>query len=413
MPHFLPVFSRCLLRLPRVSLRPGLFLVLGLLLPAIPSARAVTFEIDDPDDFAQIIDTNAPLVTNLTISGASGGNPVESPVWISSGNFLVFSDCVSNKLQKLVLPNTLSDYYDPPAKTLCNGNALDAQERLINCEAGSAGLQVVMITNGVATTLVNQYNGKKFCSPNDVIVKSDGTIWFTDPGYNGNDSPGGAYVSGYYVYRFDPANGNATCTAVVTNGVTRPNGLCFSPDESLFYLADSDTGTTNHHILVYSVTSSNTLTGGRVFATIANGFPDGIRCDVDGRIWSSSGEGVYIFEKDGHLIGKIKYGLVSNLCWGGTNYHTLFMDGYPSVTSMNVLVAGMPSVKKVQTGFNGGQMNVTWPAPSSGFHLQESDQLGAGADWTNSISTPTVTNAQNVVSVPATNAAKFYRLKLN
>lgn len=385
----------------------GAWLILG------SAARAVTFEIDDPVQFAQIIDTNQPLVTNVTITG-SAGNPVEAPVWIPSGNFLVFSDCVSNKLQKLVLPNTVSDYYDPPANTLCNGNMLDAQERLINCEAGSAGLQVVMITNGVATALVNRSGGKKFYSPNDVVVKSDGTIWFTDPGYNGGNFLGeSGFVVGYYVYRFNPTNGNATVMPVVTSGVTRPNGLCFSPDESLFYLADSDTGPANHHILVYNVTTNNSLTNPRVFATITNGFPDGIRCDVNGRIWSSGGDGVYIYAPDGHLIGAIKYGLVSNLCFGGTNYHTLFMDGYPLVTSMNVLTTGQPSVKKLSSTNSNGQLNISWPAPSSGFALQESDQAGVGANWTNSILTPSVTNAQNVVNVPATNAAKFYRLFLN
>ena len=299
------------------------------------------------------------------------------------------------------------------ANTLCNGNMLDAQERQICCEAGNAGLQIVMITNGVVTTLCSRCNNLKFYSPNDVIVKSDGTIWFTDPGYNGGigSPPQSGFMPGYYVYRFNPTNGNATCAPVITNNIIRPNGLCFSPDESLLYVADSDNST--HYILVYNVSSSNTLSGRRVFATVANGIPDGIRCDVDGRIWSSSGEGVYIFATDGHLIGKIKYGLVSNLCFGGTNYHTLFMDGYPYVTSIPVLVTGMPSYKKLQSSSTNGQLNLTWPAPSTGFVLQQSDQLGDAANWTNSTLTTNVVNAQNVVSVPATNASEYFRLILN
>ncbi len=274
-------------------------------------------------------------------------------------------------------------------------------------------MRLVLITNGTATPLVSTCNGLKFYSPNDVIVKSDGTIWFTDPGYNGGIGapPQAGFESGYYVYRFNPTNGNTTCLPVITSGIVRPNGLCFSPDESRLYVADSDTS--RHHILVYSVAPDNTLSGGSVFATIANGFPDGIRCDVNGRVWSTSGEGVCIFATDGHLIGKIKYGLVSNLCFGGTNYHTLFMAGLPVVTSLPVLVAGMPSVKKLQSEFGGGALSISWPAPSSGFVLQESDRLGAAANWTNSTLVPSVTNAQNVVNASATNGSAYFRLQLN
>jgi gluconolactonase len=382
---------------------------------AMCRAGAVSFEIDDPVEFAKIINTNNPHVTNATVTvgpGGISGNPVEAPVWIPAGGFLVFSDLVNNKLRKIVLPNTVTDFLTPPASTLCNGDLLDAQERQFTCEAGTAGLRVVMITNGVVTPIVSTCNGLKFYSPNDLCFKSDGTLWFTDPGYNGVTAPPPqtGFAAGYYVYRCDPANGNASCTTVITSGVSRPNGLCFSPDESKLYLADSGPA---HHILVYTVTSSNTLSGGATFATIGNGVPDGIRCDVDGRVWSSSGEGVYIYAPDGHLIGKIKYGLVSNLCFGGTRYHTLFMAGYPYVTSIDVLVTGMPSYKKLAQTFDGNQLSLTWPAPSTGFTLQESDQLDPAANWTNSTLTPIVTNAQNLVTVPPTNSSRFYRLRLN
>ncbi len=377
------------------------------------TTRAVSFEIDDPDDFARIINTNSVHTTNATVTGPNNGNPVEAPVWIpSDGGYLVFSDCINNKLRKIVLPTNVTDFLVPPANTLCNGSMLDAQERLINCEAGGAGLRVVMITNGVVTPLCSTCNGLKFYSPNDLCIKSDGTIWFTDPGYNGGvgNPPKTGYQTNYYVYRFDPSNGDATCTPVITAGLTRPNGICFSPDESKLYVAG--TGTT-HQITVYTVLSNNTVTGATLFATINNGIPDGIRCDVDGRLWSSSGEGVYIFETDGHLVGKIKYGLVSNLCFGGADYHTLFMAGAPYVTSIPVLVTGMPSVKKLKTTATGGQINLSWPAPSTGFSLQESDQLGGAANWTNSTATPIVSNAQNVVTLSPSNSAKFYRLRLN
>jgi gluconolactonase len=254
----------------------------------------------------------------------------------------------------------------------------------------------------------------KFYSPNDVAVKSDGTIWFTDPGYNSGigPPPQAGFQGGYYVYQFNPTNGNATCTAVITNGLIRPNGLCFSPDETKLYVCDSDTG--RHRIQVYSVSASNTVTGGAVFANLTNGVPDGIHCDVDGRVWSSGGDGLYIFAAtDGRLIGKIKFLRVVNLCFGGPQYKTLYMVGQPIVTSIPVLVAGTPSLKKLQSTFDGSQLKLSWPAPSTGFALQETEQLTPPIYWTASPIPITATNGQNMVDVDATNTAKFFRLKLN
>lgn len=372
-------------------------------------ASAVTFQIADPVEFTKIIDTNAVHVTNATINSW-----LEGPTWIpSGGGYLVFCDQGNNRLKKLVPPATLTDFLVPPANTLFNGTILDAQERLIGAEAGSAGLRISMVTNGVVSGLVSTCNGLKFYSPNDVAVKSDGTIWFTDPGYNGGigTPPQPGFQTGYFVYRFDPANGNATCTPVITNGLIRPNGLCFSPDETKLYVADSDNA--RHRIQVYSVSSSNTLSGGGVFANVTNGVPDGIHCDIDGRIWSSGGDGVYIFAAtDGHLIGKIRFLRTANLCFGGPQYKTLYMTGQPVVTSIPVRVAGAPALKKLQYNFNGGQLNLSWPAPSTGFALQETEHL-ASDSWTNAANPPTISNGINVVTEPATNAAKFYRLRLN
>jgi len=376
----------------------------------LQAARAATFEIADPAEFSKIIDTNAVLTTNATIN-----TWLEGPVWVpSGGGYLVFCDQNNNRLKKLVPPATVTDFLLPPANTLFNGTMLDARERFITAEAGSAGLKISMVTNGVVIPLVTNCNGLKFYSPNDVAVKSDGTIWFTDPGYNSGIGapPQPGFQGGYYVYQFNPANGNSTCTPVITNGLIRPNGLCFSPDETKLYVADSDTG--RHRIQVYSVSASNTLTGGAVFANVTNGVPDGIRCDVEGRVWSSGGDALYIFAAgDGHLIGKIKFLRVVNLCWGGPQYKTLYMVGQPVVTSIPVLVAGMPSMKKLQSSFNGNQLKLTWPAPSTGFALQETDQLNPPFTWTTSSLAVTTTNEENVVNVAPTNAAKFFRLRLN
>jgi gluconolactonase len=372
-------------------------------------ARAVTFQIADPTEFNKIIDTNtAILTTNATIN-----TWLEGPVWLPGTSCLVFCDQNNNRIKKLVPPNTVTDFLVPPASTLYNGTILDAQERLLAVQAGIGGLRVVLITNGIVTPLVSTCNGLKFYSPNDLAVKSDGTIWFTDPGYNGNVNPPPqpGFQNGYYVFQFNPTNGDATCSPVITNGIIRPNGICFSPDESKLYVADSDTG--RHRIQVYSVSSSNTLSGGGIFATITNGIPDGIRCDAEGRVWSSGGDAAYIFAPDGHLIGKIRFGKVVNLCFGGPQYKTLYMVGQPVVTSIPVLVAGTPSLKKLQPAFADGQLNLFWPAPSTGFALEETEQLDPPANWTASSLTPVVTNGQNWIRVKKTNAARFFRLRLN
>jgi gluconolactonase len=383
--------------------------VLAWIFLGLIAARAATFEIDDPTEFSRIIDTNAVFTTNASIN-----TWLEGPVWIPSGGYLVFCDQGNNRLKKLVPPATVTDFLVPPANTLFNGTMLDAQERLITAEAGSAGLKIAMVTNGVTTTLVTTCNGLKFYSPNDVIVKSDGTIWFTDPGYNSGIGapPQAGFQGGYYVYQFNPTNGNATCRAVITNGIIRPNGLCFSPDETKLFVADSDTS--RHRILVYSVTPGNTVTGGTVFATVTNGIPDGIRCDVDGRIWSGGGDGLYIFAAaDGHQIGKMKFNIVVNMCFGGPQYKTLYIVGQPLVTSIPVLVAGTPSLKKLQSTFNGGQLVLSWPAPSTGFALQEADKPTPPGSWTNSTLAVITSNNQQTVNVAATNATKFFRLRLN
>jgi gluconolactonase len=381
--------------------------VLGILL-LIQTVRSAQFQIADPVEFAKIINTNSVLTTNANIN-----TWLEGPVWIPGGGYLLYCDQSNNKLKKLVLPNTNSDYLTPAANTLINGTTLDAQERLIAAEAGGAALRIVMITNGVVTPLCSTCNGLKFYSPNDVVVKSDGTIWFTDPGYNGGigNPPQPGFQAGYYVYRFNPTNGNASCVAVITNGLIRPNGLAFSPNESKLYVADTDSS--RHNIRVYSVSPSNTLSGGTVFANITNGAPDGIRCDIDGRVWSSGGDGAYIFAPDGHLIGKIKFGLISNLCFGGPQYKTLYMTGQPVVTSIPLLVAGTPARKSVNIHSDGGAITVSWNAPSTGFVLQQCYAPEDSDSWTNSPLIPVTTNGSNIINVDPTNAAQFFRLRLN
>jgi gluconolactonase len=316
---------------------------------------------------------------------------------------------------KLVLPSTLSDVLALPSGAKFNGNTLDCQERLITCECGSTGFKVVMTTNSVITPLVTQCNGLKFLSPNDVCVKSDGSIWFTDTGSDSGVNLGAAgYQTGYYVYRFYETNGNATVIPVITNGLQRPNGICFSPDETKLYVADDGVNWNLLNIMVYNVTSSNTLTGGRVFCSVSGGFSDGFRCDAGGRIWTTAGDGVEIFGPDGHLIGKILMpNRPNNLCFGGPEYKTLFTVGSPNVCSFPVLVAGAVSDRKLTLGANWGGPCISWPAPSTGFALQAAGSLDASAGWTNVTDSIAVTNGMNQLNLSATNAAQFFRLRLN
>jgi gluconolactonase len=396
----------------------GLMLA-GLFVFALQIAGAVQFQISDVVEFNKIINTNAVFTTNATYN-----YQIEGTVWIPNGQFLVFSDMANNKLKKLVPPTTLSDYFLEPSGAKYNGNILDWQERLISCESGSGGFKVVMTTNvvvgtstGTVVTLVANYNNLKFISPNDVCVKSDGSIWFTDAGSDSgiySYPPPAGYQPGYYVYRFYETNGNATVVPVITNGIQRPNGICFSPDETKLYVADDGIGWNKGTIMVYNVTSSNTVTGGRTNCTVSSSFADGIRCDVNGRIWSTAGTGVEIFAPDGHLIGKILMGShPNNLCFGGPQYKTLFMVGQPNVCSFPVLVAGAVSIRKLAACNNGGRFLVSWPAPSTGFNLQTSDSLGTQAAWTNVTDLPQVTNGLNQLGLSATNSAKYFRLRLN
>ena len=149
---------------------------------------------------------------------------------------------------------------------------------------------------------------------------------------NGSSVPQG-FQPGLFVYRFFETNGNATVLQVITN-MYRPNGICFSPDETKLYVCDIGQGQNPGSVTVFDVTPTNTVTGGSLFFTVATGFPDGIKCDVGGRVWAGAGDGVEIFAPDGHLIGRIRLNpLAINLCFGGPEYKTLYIVGQPYVTS--------------------------------------------------------------------------------
>ena len=252
---------------------------------------------------------------------AGGFAFIEGPVWVpDEGGYLIFSDINANRLIRWSPRAGPTTFRSPSGQA--NGNTLDAEGRLITCEHINRRVSRTE-TNGTVVSLVDRFMGLTLNAPNDVAVKSDGTIWFTDPNYGA-----GQTQPGRYVYRFHPTNGNATVTALVTN-FDQPNGICFSPDETKIYIADSGGP---HHVRVFDVLPDNTLGTGRVFTVINPGVPDGMRVDAAGRLFSSAGDGVQIFGTNGALLGRILTPeSPANLCFGGPNNEMLFITARTSL----------------------------------------------------------------------------------
>ena len=288
---------------------------------------AADFDVRDEAQFKKIIPADA-KVEKL----ADGFGFVEGPVWNpADGGFLIFSDIPKNQLKKWTRAGGISTFREPSRNI--NGNTLDREGRLVSAE--HTGRQVsVTEKDGTVKALVDAFDGKKFNSPNDVVVKSDGTVWFTDPPY-GLPKGEKKEQDGNYVYRFDPATKK---TSIVANDFDMPNGLCFSPDEKKLYIADSGQP---HHIRVFEVKPGGMLSNEKIFCVIDKGGPDGIRCDADGRVWSSSGAGADIFATDGSLIAKITLPkTAANVCFGGADGMTLFMTARDTLYAVPTLVKG-------------------------------------------------------------------------
>ncbi|MBV9492697.1 MAG: SMP-30/gluconolactonase/LRE family protein [Acidobacteria bacterium] len=225
------------------------------------------------------------------------------------------------------------------ASNMGNGMTLDREGRLLICEQGSlttpARISRLDLQTGAIETVTDRWFGLPFNSPNDVVVKSDGTIWFTDPSYGALQGFRPPALSGDYVYRCDPRE--KVSTAVVLDSFNKPNGLCFSPDESILYVNDSGAiqgpGTyypaLPHHIKAFDVIVDGNggarLGPGRLFATITPGIPDGLKCDSAGRVYSSSFSGVQVFSPEGRILGEIVAPGVANFCFGGERNDTLFL----------------------------------------------------------------------------------------
>jgi gluconolactonase len=273
---------------------------------------------------------------------ASGFRWAEGPVYFRDGGYLIWSDIPNNRMMRwLEEDGHLSVFRAPSNYT--NGNTRDREGRLVSCEHDTRRVTRTEL-DGRITVLIDRFQGKRLCAPNDVVVAADGAVWFTDPGY-GIDGPYEGHKAEpelpCNVYRLDAATGQAS---VVADDFIRPNGLCFSPDERLLYIVDSGISHGGPaHIRVFDVDGA-TLRNGRVFADdFRPGMTDGARCDIDGNVWCSMGwgdpaeDGVRCYAPDGALIGKIHLPEgCANLCFGGKKRDRLFMTASTSVYALYV-----------------------------------------------------------------------------
>jgi gluconolactonase len=298
-------------------------------------ARAEDFDIRNAEEFKKIMPEGARVQKE-----ASGFAFVEGPTWIKTGTgYLVFSDIPNNKIMKWTAKDGVTVFREDSKSS--NGNTTDPDGLLVSAQHGSRSVTRTG-KDGKIGTIVDKYNGKALNSPNDVVIRSDGTIWFTDPDY-GIPKGQTREQEGNWVYRFDPKT-NQLKVLFTEKIFEKPNGLAFSPDEKKLYVADSGPP---RLIRVFEVREDGTVVGGEVFCKIDKGGPDGIRCDADGRVWSSAGDGVHIFDPTGKLIGKI---LVpespANLCFGGEDGKTLFITARKSLYSIKTNVSGTSNMKR-------------------------------------------------------------------
>jgi len=295
-------------------------------------------EVVDPR-FAKYVAWNAAVERLYT-----GARWAEGPVWFADDRYLLFSDIPNNRMLRWLEDTGEVSVFRAPSN-YSNGNYRDRQGRLLTCEHDTRRVTRSEY-DGAITVLMDHFQDKKLNAPNDLTVHSDGAIWFTDPGYGimsnyeGHKAP---FELPANVYRLDPKTGQAT---VVVSDMVKPNGLCFSPDEKKLYIVDTGEPPNSgkpHPIRVYDVEDGVRLKNGRVFVDMSPGLSDGIRCDLDGNVWSAAGwagqpfNGVHVFAPDGTLIGKIHLPeICANLCFGGAKRNRLFMTASQSLYALYV-----------------------------------------------------------------------------
>jgi gluconolactonase len=261
----------------------------------------------------------------------------EGPVYVPAGRYLLFSDVPNDRILRWDEPSGVVAIFRQPS-AYANGNTLDRQGRLVTCEQG--GRRVTRTEHdGTLTVIADRYDERRLNSPNDVVVRSDGSIWFTDPSYGiDSDYEGNraeSEIGACHVYRVDAVTGQCR---IVADDFVRPNGLAFSANEQQLFIVD----TRRNHIRVFTVSADGTLTGGAVFAECTNGRFDGIRLDERGWIWAAAGDGVHALATDGTLIGKIRIPeQVANVTFGGPKRDRLLVCASTAVYSIYLSTNGV------------------------------------------------------------------------
>lgn len=274
---------------------------------------------------------------------ATGTIWAEGPVYLPDEDALVWSDLRSNAVLRWSgKDGSVRDLYRPSDHA--NGHTLDLDGRVLACEHGTRRITKYE-ADGSRTTVVDRYEGKRFNSPNDLVVASDGAIWFSDPPYGllkvDEGGPGDSELGHNYVFRFDRVSRES---AIVTDVMVDPNGLAFSPDESILYISDTSRDRLpdgHHHIMAFDVVYGRMLADPRVFAVIEEGLSDGLRVDVEGNVWTSAGTGISIFSPDGAELGRIPVPEpVSNCTFGGADGRRLFITASSTLWAIDVGVRG-------------------------------------------------------------------------
>ncbi|MFM9920280.1 SMP-30/gluconolactonase/LRE family protein [Lacisediminihabitans sp. H27-G8] len=266
---------------------------------------------------------------------ASGCVWAEGPAWIAGDQSVRWSDIPNDRIMQFHPgTNTTSVYRAGVGFT--NGRTTDATGAVVQCSHGARAIE--RDDGRTVTTIAAAWAGRRFNSPNDVVVHSDGSIWFTDPPYgiqvSGEGHPGEREYGDNFVFRIDPSDASVT---VVIADIEEPNGLAFSPDESILYVSDTSAarasgGGGNRHIRAYDTIDGRTCKNGRTIASLHSGLPDGFRVDEHGRVWTSSDSGVQIFSQAGdHLATIAVPEVVSNLCFGGADGSDLYITATTSL----------------------------------------------------------------------------------
>jgi gluconolactonase len=298
-----------------------------------------------PDPAVEILDP-AFAKYRVTLSAvervATGFHWAEGPVWFGDTRMLLFSDVSNSRMMKWDEETGEVGVFRKPSNN-ANGNTRDRQGRLVTCEHLTRRV-IRTEHNGKITVLLDGFDGKPLNSPNDIICKSDGSIWFSDPAFGPNPVEGmqKPELPGN-VYRIDPGTGNA---AIVAADIKGPNGLCFSPDESKLYLIEAR-AMPNRLIHVYDVVDNGTaLANRRIFFDCGKGTADGFKADIDGNLWCGWGmgeaeDGVVVLSPEGRMIGRIRLPeRCANLCFGGENRNRLFMAASRSIYALYVNTQG-------------------------------------------------------------------------